>query len=165
MKKIISILAIVTTLWSCQAQENEFSKESLQSVLKDKNNEDITFEQIIKNNKGKTVFIEVWASWCPDCVKALPEVEKLHNQFGNSVEFVNLSCDKTYEKWLVGIEKFNVQGDNYLITDGMKGTFGSSIKVDWIPRYMIVDKNGKIVLFRAIEKDFDKIKETLTNLK
>jgi hypothetical protein len=35
----------------------------------------------------------------------------------------------------------------------------------WIPRYIIVDKTGKIVLYRAIETDFDKINETLAALK
>ena len=47
----------------------------------------------------------------------------------------------------------------------MKGTFGKSLDVDWIPRYLIVDKTGNIVLYRAIEKDFDKIKEVLNKVK
>ena len=47
----------------------------------------------------------------------------------------------------------------------MKGTFGKSLDVDWIPRYLIVDKTGKSVLYRAIEKDFDKIKEVLNKVK
>jgi hypothetical protein len=38
------------------------------------------------------------------------------------------------------------------------------IDLDWIPRYIIVDKTGKIV-YRAIETDFDKINETLAALK
>ena len=47
----------------------------------------------------------------------------------------------------------------------MKGEFGKSIKLDWIPRFIVVDKNGKIALFRAIEKDFDLIKETIEKAK
>ena len=80
--------------------------------------------------------------------------------------FVNLSFDKTVEKWIQGIEKkYEVEGENYFIGDNMKGTFGKSLDVDWIPRYLIVDKTGKIVLYRAIEKDFDKIKEVLNKVK
>ncbi|MET0943915.1 MAG: TlpA family protein disulfide reductase, partial [Flavobacterium sp.] len=58
-----------------------------------------------------------------------------------------------------------LKGDHYMINDGMKGVFGKAIDLDWIPRYIIVDKTGKIVLYRAIETDFDKINETLKSLK
>ena len=47
----------------------------------------------------------------------------------------------------------------------MKGDFGKSIDLDWIPRYMIIDKKQNIVLKRAIETDFDKINATLKELK
>jgi hypothetical protein len=47
----------------------------------------------------------------------------------------------------------------------MKGVFGKSIKLNWIPRYMVVDKAGKIALFKAIEADDEKIAETLNKLK
>ena len=43
----------------------------------------------------------------------------------------------------------------------MKGEFGTSIKLDWIPRFIVINKDGKIVLFRAIEKDFNKIIESI----
>ncbi len=95
----------------------------------------------------------------------MPEVKKLNQTYGKEVVFVNLSFDKTFEKWIQGIEKHEVEGENYFIGDNMKGTFGKSLDVDWIPRYLIVDKTGKIVLYRAIEKDFDKIKEVLNKVK
>ena len=59
----------------------------------------------------------------------------------------------------------NLKGDHYLAKDGMKGVFGKAVDVDWIPRYLILDKNGKIVLYRAIETDFEKINSTLKKLK
>jgi hypothetical protein len=51
-----------------------------------------------------------------------------------------------------------------MANDQQQGVFGT-IDLDWIPRYIIVDKTGKIVLYRAIETDFDKINETLASLK
>ena len=159
MKKILATLALGLGLTSCQAQ-TEFSKESLTAKLINSENQGITFEEILKQNQGKTVVIEVWASWCGDCVKNMPQVKKLKEKYSD-VAFVNLSCDKTFDAWKSGIEKHEVTGENYLIPDGMKGEFGSSIKLDWIPRFIVIDKEGKIVLFRAIEKDFDKIIEII----
>ena len=163
MKKIIATLALGLGLTSCQAQ-TEFSTESLNAILIDTENQAISFEEILKQNKGKTVVIEVWASWCSDCIKSIPQVMDLKEKFPE-VAFVNLSCDKTFEAWKSGIEKHEVTGENYLIKDGMKGEFGTSIKLDWIPRFIVINKEGKIVLFRAIEKDFDKIIESIETIK
>jgi thiol-disulfide isomerase/thioredoxin len=159
MKKILATLALGLGLTSCQAQ-TEFSKESLTAKLINSENQGITFEEILKQNQGKTVVIEVWASWCGDCVKNMPQVKDLKAKYPE-VAFVNLSCDKTFDAWKSGIEKHEVTGENYLIPDGMKGEFGTSIKLDWIPRFIVINKEGKIVLFRAIEKDFDKIIESI----
>ena len=73
--------------------------------------------------------------------------------------------DKTVENWKIGVEKHNLIGDHYLANDQMKGVFGKSIDLDWIPRYIILDKTGEIVLYRAIETDFEKINSTLKSLK
>jgi thiol-disulfide isomerase/thioredoxin len=163
MKKILATLALGLGLTSCQAQ-TEFSKESLTAKLINSENQGITFEEILKQNQGKTLVIEVWASWCSDCVKSMPQVKKLKEKFPE-VAFVNLSCDKTFDAWKSGIEKHEVTGENYLISDGMKGEFGTSIKLDWIPRFIVINKEGKIILFRAIEKDFDKIIESIETSK
>lgn len=166
MKKIIVVATLlISTLGCAQKEETSFKKESLEYVLKTTEDKSITFQEILKKHDGKTIFIELWASWCFDCVKAMPEVKKLNQTYGNEVVFVNLSFDKTVEKWIEGIDKYQVEGENYFIGDNMKGTFGASLDVNWIPRYLIVDKTGKIVLYRAIEKDFDKIKEVLNKVK
>ena len=94
----------------------------------------------------------------------MPLVKDLKEKY-KEVAFINLSCDKNFEAWKSGIEKFEVSGDNFLIPDGMKGEFGTSIKLDWIPRFIVINKEGKIVLFRAIEKDFDKIIESIETSK
>ena len=163
MKIIIATLALGLGLTSCQAQ-TEFSKESLTAKLINIENQGISFEEILKQNQGKTVVIEVWASWCSDCIKSMPLVKDLKEKY-KEVAFINLSCDKNFEAWKSGIEKFEVSGDNFLIPDGMKGEFGTSIKLDWIPRFIVINKEGKIVLFRAIEKDFDKIIESIETIK
>jgi hypothetical protein len=73
--------------------------------------------------------------------------------------------DKTSDKWLAGIEKHELKGDHYMANDQMKGVFGQAIDLNWIPRYIILDKTGKIVLYRAIETDFELIDATLNKLK
>nr|WP_294780710.1 TlpA disulfide reductase family protein [uncultured Flavobacterium sp.] len=164
--KQIALIVIAFITFSCsQAQKTSFSKEALSQKLLGTDDSQTTFKNILKKYKGKTLVIEVWASWCGDCVKAMPKLKEL--QANNpDVSYLFLSADKTAEKWKAGIEKHELnKGDHYMMNDGMKGLFGKAIDLDWIPRYIIVDKTGKIVLYRAIETDFEKINSTLQALK
>jgi thiol-disulfide isomerase/thioredoxin len=163
MKKILASLALALTLSSCEAQ-TEFSEKTLSTELISKENTKITFEKILEQYKGKTVFIDVWASWCSDCVKSMPDVNTIKAN-NPDVVFLNLSVDKTYDLWLNGIDRFKVSGEHYLITDGMKGVFGNSIGLNWIPRFMIVDANGKVALYKATEATDAKIVAVLKELK
>jgi thiol-disulfide isomerase/thioredoxin len=164
MKKIFALFIAFITFSCTNAQKSSFSKEALSETLLATDNGQVAFKNIIKKHKGKTLVIEVWASWCGDCVKAMPKIKEL--QANNpDVDYVFISMDKTADKWKTGIEKHELKGEHYMANDQMKGVFGKAIDLDWIPRYIILDKTGKIVLYRAIETDFDKINETLKSLK
>ena len=164
MKKISLYLLTTLTALSCSnAQNKEFSKESLSKKIISIDNKEIYFSEILKKHNGKVTVIEVWASWCSDCIKAMPKVKEMQTNNPN-VDYVFISMDKAFDKWQAGIEKHELKGDHYWVTDGMKGEFGKSIDLDWIPRYIIIDKKGKIVIYRAIETDFDKINEQLKKL-
>jgi len=164
MKQLVILLIAFATFSCTKAQKTNFSKEALSQKLLAVDDSQVAFQDILNKYKGKTLVIEVWASWCGDCIKAMPKLKEL--QANNpDVSYLFLSADKTADKWKNGIEKHELKGDHFMMTDGMKGVFGKAIDLDWIPRYIIVDKTGKIVLYRAIETDFDKIDETLKNLK
>ena len=165
MKKLIALfLVILSCACTTNAQKTTFSKTALNETLLAPNGSQVAFKNILKKHKGKTVVIEVWASWCGDCVKAMPKVKEMQAAHTN-VDYVFISMDKTADKWKSGIEKHALVGDHYMANDQMKSVFGKAMDIDWIPRYIIIDKTGKIVLYRAIETDFDKINETLESLK
>jgi thiol-disulfide isomerase/thioredoxin len=164
MKRIILLLIAFATFSCTKAQKTEFSKEALSETLLATDGSQVAFQDILKKYQGKTLVIEVWASWCGDCVKAMPKLKEL--QANNpDVAYLFISMDKTADKWKAGIEKHELKGDHFMANDQMKGVFAKAVDVDWIPRYIIVDKTGKIALYRAIETDFDKINDTLKSLK
>lgn len=164
MKKIFALFIAFATFSCTNAQKTSFSKEALSETLLTTDESQLAFQDILKKHEGKTLVIEVWASWCGDCVKAMPKVKEL--QANNpDVGFVFISMDKTADKWKTGIDKHELKGDHYMANDQMKGVFGNAIDLDWIPRYIIVDKTGNIALYRAVETDFDQINETLRKLK
>lgn len=165
LKKIILATACLVSLFGCaQKEATTFNKEGLENVMVSTTNQPLSFAEILKKYQGKTIVIDVWASWCPDCIKGMAKVKSLQEQYPDAV-YLFISMDKTYEAWLKGIEKYDVKGEHYLTADGMKGVFGKSIDLDWIPRYMVVDKTGKIALYKVIEADDEKLIKTLESLK
>lgn len=165
MKKILFSLVLAFAIISCsQAQKTDFKPETLKSVLINTDKTETTFQKVIDENKGKIVVIDVWASWCSDCVKGFPKYRDLQEQFPDAV-YVYISMDKNWESWIIGAEKHMLKGQHFWVEEGMKGTFGKSIDLDWIPRYMIVDQKGKIALYKAIEADDANMIKILKKLK
>lgn len=160
MKKIVALLLIISSFSCSNAQKKEFSKEALAEKLLTLEGTPIAFDDLLKKHQGKTIVLEIWASWCGDCVKAMPKTKELQLE-NPEVDYVFISMDKTVEKWKLGIEKHELKGDHFMAQEGMKGVFGKAIDLDWIPRYIVIDKSGKIVLYRAIETEFDTIQTIL----
>lgn len=49
--------------------------------------------------RGKVIFLNIWASWCPPCVAELPDIAQLARRTNpDSVAFVLLSLDQKPEK-------------------------------------------------------------------
>lgn len=166
MKKIFLVVATMCAILSSCGQKKQFSDETLKINLTTTDGKDVVFQDIINQYKGKTIVMEVWASWCGDCAKAMPKIKEL--QANNpDVVYLFVSMDKKFDKWKEGIEKHDLKGVHYWANDKdmMKGKFGKSINLDWIPRYMIIDKNQQIVTYRAIETDFEQLNATLKTLK
>jgi thiol-disulfide isomerase/thioredoxin len=164
MKKLV-LLFLSCIAFSCHntTPKTVFSKEVLSEKLMTTDIGQIAFQNILNKHQGKTLVIKIWASWCSDCIKSMSKFKELQAQ-NPDVSYVFISLDKTADQWKTGIEKHQLKGDHYRANDGMNGAFGQAIDLDWIPRYLIVDKTGKIVTYNAIETDFKQINKTLKEL-
>jgi len=151
MKNSLLVFLFVTTLLSCQNRvETHFSEAALNDEFVTLNGDSILFKTILEKHLGNTVFIDVWASWCKDCLEGLPSVKELQQKHPE-VDFVYLSLDKTQKAWKKGINRLEIKGDHYFMQSGWKGAMGTFLDLDWIPRYMIIDKQGSIKVFKAIK--------------
>lgn len=151
MKNSLLAILFVTTLLSCQNRvETQFSDAALNDEFVALNGDSVLFKTILEKHQGRTVFIDVWASWCKDCLVGLPSVKKLQVDYPE-VDFVYLSLDKTQKAWKKGVDRLDIEGDHYFMQSGWKGAMGTFLDLDWIPRYMIIDKQGGIKVFKAIK--------------
>lgn len=161
--KIVLIAFVAIVISACAQEKTAFPQEALSAKLLSLKGENVTLEDVLKKHHGKTIVLDIWASWCSDCIKGLPLVKALQKQTkSDDLEYVFLSVDRKQDKWKTAIDKRNIVGDHYLVTSGsMKGALGKSIDLNWIPRYMVIGKDGSIKLYNAIKADDSKILEAI----
>ena len=95
MKHIRHIIVVCLVFFSCSAQEpTTFSKEALNDTFVTLQGENVTFKDILEAHKGSTLVIDIWASWCKDCIGGMPKVKALQKAHPE-VTYIFLSLDKT----------------------------------------------------------------------
>jgi hypothetical protein len=157
MKKMKLILIfILATFCNTNAQKNTFSKEVLAVTLSTDNDKLISFQDILSKQKGKIILIDIWTSHDPDFIKAIPKTKQLQieNPF---VEYIFIYNGKKTEEWKAAISRNGLKGDHYYIPKESKGIFFTALDIDRLPRFMIVNPSGQIVLYRGIETDIEKM--------
>ena len=152
IKKTAILFLVIFT--SCNLETpTTFSKEALSEKIVTIDTISFTFKEVLEAHKGKKILIDVWASWCGDCIKGLPSVRNLQKEYPEVV-FLFLSVDENKDAWRKGIERFQIKGAHYNLPKGMKtGEFVDFINLSWIPRYMVIDAQGKLTKKKASEEE------------
>ena len=74
--------------------------------LKDINGKKV---QLAKLFKGSYTVVDFWASWCPDCRKDMPNVQRIFHEFApKGVNFVGVSFDTEVENWRKAVEQYGI---------------------------------------------------------
>jgi len=108
----------------------------------------IRFQDILIKNKGKVIYIDYWASWCAPCIEAMPYAEALRNEYANeNIVFVYLSSDNDQSAWKKAAERYGLSNleNNYLSLNHKNSDMVQRLKIQTIPRYLIIDTHGKLV--------------------
>lgn len=96
--------------------------------------------------KGKIIVIDVWATWCGPCRGELPHLKKLEEEMKRKdVVFVGISVDeqKNYKKWKKFIADEQLPGIQLFAGGWSKIT--KDYKITGIPRFMVFDREGKVL--------------------
>ncbi|MGV0756306.1 TlpA family protein disulfide reductase [Empedobacter brevis] len=169
MKRIISVLILFVGITAFSQKiptvmKTEFPEAALEDIVVTSEGDSVTIEKAFSNYKGQIVLLDLWATWCGDCIKNMPALKALHEK-NPDVTFVYLSMDKTEEAWKKGIEKYQIEGQHFYMGNNWKGNFGTGIDLNWIPRYMVLDQNGKIADYYSVKADDPKVQETIDRLR
>ncbi|KGO92248.1 TlpA family protein disulfide reductase [Flavobacterium subsaxonicum] len=102
----------------------------------------------LEDFKGKYVYIDVWATWCGPCRQEIPYLQEVEKKYeGKNIEFVSLSIDtkKDYEKWRKMVGDKSLGGVQIIADNDWKSAFTTAYGVNSIPRFILIDPQGKVV--------------------
>ncbi len=98
-------------------------------------------EQVLSAKRGNIVVIDFWATWCGPCIRAMPELQKIHDRFkaqGVEVYGVNVWEESN------AIEFMKRSGYTYgLLLNGE--AVANAYRVPSLPTLYVIGRDGRII--------------------
>ena len=130
-------------------------------ALTDLNDKEVKYEQLPL--KGKLLFIDIWATYCPDCRKELPALESLQEDYKTEpITFVSISVDRDKEAWKTMVKEKKLRGIHLYASPETKELFKELYDLRSIPRYMLIDEKGNIINANLPMPSDKNLKELIT---
>jgi thiol-disulfide isomerase/thioredoxin len=130
---------------------NALNQEFAQTLLTDTTKTEITFGKMMNQYKGNIVYLDMWSLGCGPCRFAMPKAKEMKNKLKDlPIKFVYITCDKESENLWEEIRKVSLTKDNhYRFAKGFNSRLHSFMGINWVPNYMIFDKEGKLLNYNA----------------
>ena len=169
---LLALLLMAATVAKAQSEQKDFDDKYATEMVKPgtaapdfkMKTPDGKTIQLSKFAKGKTVVLDFWASWCPDCRKDAPEVVRLYEKYRPyGIEFIGISMDTDVEAWKKAIEKYGIQYPQVSELKKFKETdIAKAYGVKWIPSMIVVGPDGEVKLSTVLTYKVDKYLKELT---
>lgn len=146
-----------------EAKDNEKIK-ALDFVLYDQYGK----EHKLSDYKGKTIFLNFWATWCPPCREEMPYIEQLYNEYNKNNDDVIIlglaSPNLGNEVSQSDIEKF-LEDENYTfpVMFDKDGSLTYQYGINSFPSTFIIDKGGYIKQYVPGAMDKETMKQIIEN--
>lgn len=105
-------------------------------------------EHSLSDYKGKTIFLNFWATWCPPCKAEMPDIQKLYESYGADGEVVILGVaapnfgNETDEDGIKAFLKEN--GYTYPVLMDTTGELFMQYGISSYPTTFMIDKEGNV---------------------
>lgn len=107
----------------------------------------------LENYRGKTVFINLWASWCGPCRAEMPHISELYKSVQNEpdLEFLMIGIDNDIKKSAGFLEGKSWTFPSVHASYGLN----QSLQSQSIPTTLVVNPEGKIVFYQEGMSNFN----------
>ncbi len=116
------------------------------NLLQKLNKDTIQFNKLIQESK-KLKLIDFWASWCVPCRAEMPASKKIIDKYKNKLDYIFISIDEDESRWKNAVKSEQLQQymHSYIMFNFDKSDINNKYKIYTIPRFLLFDKNGKLI--------------------
>ncbi|MFY0627908.1 MAG: TlpA family protein disulfide reductase [Reichenbachiella sp.] len=121
----------------------------------------------LENLLGKTIYIDVWATWCGPCIREIPALKKLEEDYAvRNIHFLSVSIDRQedYDKWKKMILEKELGGMQLFADLDWQSSIIKDYGIKGIPRFMLIDADGNIINVDAPRPSSEEIRRVLDEL-
>ncbi|AWL13339.1 Thiol-disulfide oxidoreductase ResA [Saliniradius amylolyticus] len=97
--------------------------------------------QHLTDLKGKVVYVDFWASWCPPCLRSFPWMNQMQDEFGDQLVIVAINVDADQAKKQAFLD---ANPANFVLVDDPNGEIAAQYDILGMPSSFLVDKSGEI---------------------
>lgn len=114
-----------------------------------------SINDLIALNKGKRLYIDIWATWCAPCIQEFNSYQFIDSTlFKLKINKLFISIDNysNYNNWVKTAKKYSLDGAHLIANKNLIDNLQEKIygKNSFeIPRYIIVNENGQILNLKA----------------
>lgn len=127
-------------------------KEKWDPIMPGKEAPDFSFVNIegeevnLSDLKGTLVYIDIWATWCGPCIAEHPHWDKMKEEYKDKdLSFLTVSIDDTKDPWVKMVNDKKMDGLQWFAENAWKSELAQHFMVNAIPRFLLLDKEGKII--------------------
>ena len=122
-------------------------------------------EENFFNTNKKVILLNFWATWCPPCIKEIPDLQKLKKEFGFGLEGFFISVDSNVEKVVPKFLKKNKFSKLKVFND-QKLIISNKLKIKIMPTTIIINKEFKEIyrVVGYVDWQSQKYKSLIKNL-
>lgn len=113
--------------------------------------------------KDKYVYIDLWATWCSPCIAQIPHLKKLEEKYNEKIYFISIAWNDNKTKWMNMIREKDLNGIQLFASD-KNAEFFKFYEVNGLPRFILLDKQGKIIESNAKQPSEPSLDIQLENL-
>lgn len=101
----------------------------------------------LEDFRGKYLLLDFWATWCGPCIAEIPELEAVHDRFGDEARFamLSLSLDAEQEAPRQFVEERGLPWLQGFLGDWIDGGVQDAYHVEAIPAIILIGPDGKLV--------------------
>jgi cytochrome c biogenesis protein CcmG/thiol:disulfide interchange protein DsbE len=131
----LSLLLLVSLLGCANQGKQIFAKSYL-----GKKAPDLVVEKWLTpqpDTKAKFVLVDFWATWCPPCRRAIPELNAFQKKFADKLVVIGIS-DETEED----VRKLKEPQIHYAVAIDTQSRTKNEVQVRGIPHVILMDPSG-----------------------